>query len=655
MYKIIELTNLTNNKIYRFFIYKDIKLNTIGQIKRTIRPNNELYIDIQHLELDKIKIEVLFECNDKNIFNKNKNIYISNEFKKRNDTYNIPTNHVKNRVIVKDSNGKCLSIDNKDPRYLSGELVCNTKNRITVKDSSSNFLSVDKQDPRYLSGELVSKTTGMVVVKNNKGEQFLTSNIDPNYINGTYTHVNTNKVKINNRHINIDEVKENEKTRYNEIYPAFDKQILYKNKNLYVKNYCEHGDLYINRGNFNSIYNAVNGDKIYCEHCRSNILTNNLTNKPREEYISLLDNIHVTNLNIKFLFQNYPYLYSYIYNFTNDKKLSLHDKLILFKKNIKELPKCNYISCNNNVVFSKCHATFLKYCEKHLQSGTSNLEKEVADFISIYEPNIHRNYRKLGKEIDIYIPYKNIGFEVNGLYWHSDEYKEKDYHIDKLNYFKNKGIKLITIWEDDWNFKQDIVKSMIINSLGLIEKNNKINARSCHIKEVNYFTTKLFLDNNHIQGNIPSKINLGLFYDNDLVSIMTFGKNRMILNQNQESNEYELLRLCSLKNKQVRGGASKLLKYFINKYIPNKITSFSNNDIGSGEMYKILNFTQESYSNNINYWWSKDGVKYHRSKFMKHKLVKEGEDPSLTENEIMRKNGYNKIYGSGTLKWVMIL
>jgi len=86
------------------------------------------------------------------------------------------------------------------------------------------------------------------------------------------------------------------------------------------------------------------------------------------------------------------------------------------------------------------------------------------------------------------LPELNIGIEYNGLYWHSEQNKEKEYHYNKWKLCNDKGIQLITIWEDDWNYKKDIVKSIIKNKLKL--NNIKIYARKCKIKEVNFNDSK---------------------------------------------------------------------------------------------------------------------------------------------------------------------
>jgi hypothetical protein len=149
-------------------------------------------------------------------------------------------------------------------------------------------------------------------------------------------------------------------------------------------------------------------------------------------------------------------------------------------------------------------------------------------------------------------------------------------------------------------FKKDIVKSRIKNILGLT--GNKIYARKCEIREVKSSESKLFLNDNHIQGNVNSKIKLGLYYNDELVSLMTFGSLRKNLNQSSIDNVYELLRFCNKLNCSVIGGADKLLKHFIKEYNPKEIISYADRRWSQGDLYSNLGFT-EITKNKPNYWY----------------------------------------------------
>lgn len=278
-------------------------------------------------------------------------------------------------------------------------------------------------------------------------------------------------------------------------------------------------------------------------------------------------------------------------------------------------------------------------------------ENKIYSFIEEnYSGKIIQNDRSIlnGKELDIYLPDLNLAFEFNGLYWHSDIYKDRMYHINKTKECLDKGIQLIHIWEDDWNYKPEIVKSIILNKLKL---SKRIFARKCEIKIPVNKEVKEFLTNNHIQGFVGSRVKIGLYFEGELVSLMTFGNLRKSLGQKYSENTYELLRFCNKLGYSVVGGASKLFNYFAKNYEFNEIISYSDNSRGVGNLYKKLGFEliHETFPN---YYWIVDGIRKHRFNFRKDKLVKEGNDSKKTEVQIMNDKGYNRIFDCGNKKWI---
>jgi hypothetical protein len=254
-------------------------------------------------------------------------------------------------------------------------------------------------------------------------------------------------------------------------------------------------------------------------------------------------------------------------------------------------------------------------------------------------------------EIDIYLPELKLGFEFNGLYWHSEKFKKEEYHLIKKQLAEKNNINLFTIWEDDWVIKKEICKSYILNKLNLTYK---IGARKCVIKEVDYTTSKNFLDRNHFQGDCKSSIRIGLYYNNELVNLMTFSKLRLPLGGKNQEHVYELTRYCNIINTNIIGGASKLLKYFIDKWIPIRIETYSDNLISNGNMYEKLGFTY-LHTSKPGYWYVIDKKREHRFNWRKSKLVKMGYDINKTEEEIMLELGYYRVYNGGNKKWIFLL
>ena len=290
-----------------------------------------------------------------------------------------------------------------------------------------------------------------------------------------------------------------------------------------------------------------------------------------------------------------------------------------------------------------------------INEHSSIKEYELKDFIE-NELKIKIEKTKIdNKEIDIYIPDNKLGIEFDGLYWHSDLFLDKNYHLNKTELCEKAGIQLLHIFENEWIYKKNIVKSIIKSKLGFFNK--RIYARKCKIKELNTKQAIDFLNKNHIQGAINSKYKIGLFYDNELISIMTFGKKRIALGNKENSDDkYEMLRFCNKLDTQVIGGASKLLNYFIKKYKPQSIISYANRRYSNGNLYNKLGF--EFIGNTIpNYWYFKshEYILYHRFKFRKDILIKNGYDLNKNEAQIMAELGYYKIYDCGQMKFELKL
>lgn len=373
--------------------------------------------------------------------------------------------------------------------------------------------------------------------------------------------------------------------------------------------------------------------------------------------------IKIFNTN-EFLWGGHP---SRTENFKNSVKSSKERKT--YKKYMGLISdKYEFISYKNesfHLIHKKCGQEFFTYkgllraryslgreiCNICNPVGVqfSGLELEVIQFLDEIGIKYIRNTRNVldGQELDIYIPEFNLGIEINGIYWHSEIFKPSNYHLNKTNIARTKGVDLIHIWEDDWNHKKNIIKSILSNRL--IVGSYKIFSRKCDIKKVETKIYKKFLEENHIQGYASSSINIGLFFDNELVSLMTFGWRRT-----NNKREFELIRFCNKIGTNIVGGASRLFEFFKNNYDYDKIVSYSDISIFSGDIYKRLGFSSEGISD-PNYFWVVGGIKRHRYNFSKRKLVKLGFDPNKSEVEIMHSRGYYRVFSTGQERWVYSL
>lgn len=309
-------------------------------------------------------------------------------------------------------------------------------------------------------------------------------------------------------------------------------------------------------------------------------------------------------------------------------------------KFIFKCKKCNDIISldstrywTNEIRCYTCYPQQISLSESELQSW----------LISLVDIECNKKILSKNFEIDILIKDKNLAIEFDGIYWHSEDHKpDKNYHLNKTIECEDLGIQLLHIFENEWldPIKQEIWKSIIKSKLGL---NESIGARKTIIKEVVKKEAVEFLSNNHLQGNCQSSVNLGLYYQDELVSLLTLSKSRF--NKNYE---WEITRFCNKVGLNVLGGFSKLLSHFRACH-EGSIITYADKRYSTGDMYSKSGFT-ELKDSSPNYWYWKTPEKlFSRIEFQKHKLIEKLEkfEPDLTEVENMRMNGYKRIWDCG--------
>lgn len=307
------------------------------------------------------------------------------------------------------------------------------------------------------------------------------------------------------------------------------------------------------------------------------------------------------------------------------------------KRNIKDI---SYLLKYDDTVIGKY---INKYNLKNLLIyKRSSYEDEIFNILSneFKITNIIRNDRKIlnGLEIDLYLPDYKFGIEFNGNYWHSELIlSDLLYHQKKVLNAEKLGIQLFNIFEYEW--ENENIKNKIINRLKniLMKNKEKIPAKKCIIKKVNKKDKKIFLDENHIQGNDKSLIEYGLYYNNKLVSLMTFCKARFT-----KGHEWELSRFCSLNGYNIVGAASKLLKYFVDNDMKSKekLVSYSDLAKSNGKLYDTLGFKLLSISKPSYVWW-----KNHENVLSRYQTQIKNE---LT---VMYEKGYSRIFNAGNKVW----
>lgn len=312
------------------------------------------------------------------------------------------------------------------------------------------------------------------------------------------------------------------------------------------------------------------------------------------------------------------------------KREFICDEGHIFKKRIDTIKYRQGISCPH------CRST----------SGEVWLKDII---VENYDGQISYNDRSIlpdGKEFDIYLPEKKIAFEFNGIFWHSEYYlKDTKYHYKKWKNAHDKGIQLITIWEDYFYSKKELIEDMILYKLGL-HKEDKIYARNTTVQEIAYSEAKEYLDKYHIQGSCNGTLYLGLFHQDNLVAVSVWKKLKQ---------ELFLERYAS--DKHVVGGLGKTIKH-IERYTdyPNMcdcISTFSDNSVSDGAMYKKLGFVKEK-DIAPDYKYLVKNSREHKFKYRKNRFKTDPEllyDPSFTEKQLADLNGLHRIWDCGKIKW----
>ena len=276
-------------------------------------------------------------------------------------------------------------------------------------------------------------------------------------------------------------------------------------------------------------------------------------------------------------------------------------------------------------------------------AGQKIKEFSLRDYIQYY-PNLQEDslrnyvdtlikteiYNDSKYEIDIFCKDKNFGFEYNGNYWHSELFKQQNYHQEKSLYFKEKDIQLVHIFEYEWLEKENLIKSFIKSKLGIFEK--KIPARKCEVKDISIDIYRDFCEKNHLQGKADARVKLGLFFKDELVQIMSFSKPRFT-----DKYEWEIIRECSKQGYVVLGGKEKLWSYFIKTFQPKSVISYCDFSKFTGNSYLKLGFKKERLNKPGFVWWdNKINQVFWRS----------------PEKNQEMKEKYIKIYDAGQLVFV---
>ena len=223
---------------------------------------------------------------------------------------------------------------------------------------------------------------------------------------------------------------------------------------------------------------------------------------------------------------------------------------------------------------------------------------------------------------------------------YGDNRIDVNYHRDKTRLAKDNGYNVIHIFE--WDDINKVVQ--------LLKNRATVYARKCEVRMVSEVDTGNYLDTYHLQGTCRGqKIRLGLYYNNQLVSLMTFGKSRF-----NKNCEYELLRYCASHN--VVGGAEKLFKYFVDTYKPNSVVSYCDTSKFSGKVYDTLSFEFIKTNKPRKHWYSMKERRHITDGLLLSqgydRLFKESHGKGTSNEELILARGYLPVYDCGQSTYI---
>lgn len=328
---------------------------------------------------------------------------------------------------------------------------------------------------------------------------------------------------------------------------------------------------------------------------------------------------------------------------------------------VYEYPPSKYINTKTPVAITcKKHGVFFQRPNNHVTgAGCPTCSNRVSSGeLGVYEwlessgvAVVGRDRVQLdGMEIDIYLPEYRIGVEYCGLYWHGEHHKHSAYHKEKADLARSKGIKLVTIFEDEW-LNASSKQKVMFRLLTLLGASKTYAARKLTCSRVTWGQAKAFLDLHHMQGaGAPAKVCYGLFDGLELKAVSTWGKSRF-----DAQAEWEMLRFSGAYSDRIAGGIGKMFKAFVREIDPISVVTYADLRWGSGEGYGKIGFTAQGETA-PGYFWCKGVSRFSRYDFQKHKLagVLRSFDPLMSETENCHRDGYWRVFDCGHSRWLWV-
>ena len=318
-------------------------------------------------------------------------------------------------------------------------------------------------------------------------------------------------------------------------------------------------------------------------------------------------------------------------------------------------PKCAEVARRKKYADETEHKAFdFKPTEHSTSQAELEIYRFVCDLVGI--DNVRHNDRTVlkGYELDIYIPSHNLAIEYDGLYWHSEANPEyiRGHMLHKTEECEKQGIHLIHIFEDEYTNNKEVVFSKLKHLLNA-DNSRRIYARKCVVKEIDRETGYHFIQLNHIQGKANSTVFVGAYYNDELVSVMSF------LLEDKGNMKWNLTRFCNKSDYNIIGIGGKLISYFRNHYDYTEIKTFADRRWSSisNNLYEKIGFKLTKIISPDYRYIAKNAPsegRIHKFNCRKNILAKKYNLPlTMTETEMATTAGLYRVWDCGLLKYVI--
>lgn len=269
---------------------------------------------------------------------------------------------------------------------------------------------------------------------------------------------------------------------------------------------------------------------------------------------------------------------------------------------------------------------------------TSKGERELLKAIQQLFPEARRSFVG-NREVDVLIPSKKIAIEYHGCYWHSEKRAGRSYHYDKMKTCESQGVRLIQIFDFEWESRRHQIMDLIKSALGV---NQRVFARKCRVVTVERKKAVDFLEKNHIQGSLRHGLSLCLGLENEgrLVALATFGRHH------RGREQWVLNRFCCEHGVNVVGGLSRLSKH-ASRILDSDLISWADLRYSQGKGYESAGWEREEILKPDYFYWKDDAVWAKQSR-MKSKV---GTPEGMTEAEHAELEGFERVWDCGKARY----